>query len=126
MNSLSQVLATLPTNGEGDITAAILRQAITDVWNRAVVNAAPNGNIPVFATDNASIPATTGIISNSGVALSSLQTNLSFTVPVKNVTASRPATPAIGQLYFDTTLAPDGQPIWFNGTIWVDSTGTPV
>lgn len=26
-----------------------------------------------------------------------------------------------GRRYFDTTI---GKPIWFNGTIWVDSTGT--
>lgn len=30
-------------------------------------------------------------------------------------TASRPATPTIGQRYFDTTL---GKPVWFNGTNW--------
>lgn len=31
--------------------------------------------------------------------------------------------PEIGQNYFDTTL---GKPIWFNGTNWVDATGTTV
>ena len=29
----------------------------------------------------------------------------------------------IGKLYFDTTL---NKPIWWNGTTWVDSTGTNV
>lgn len=38
-------------------------------------------------------------------------------------TASRPATPTIGQRYFDTTL---GKPVWFNGTNWVDATGVIV
>lgn len=31
-----------------------------------------------------------------------------------------------GQAYFDTTLAADGKPIWFNGTSWVDATGAVV
>lgn len=38
-------------------------------------------------------------------------------------TAARPATPNIGQMYFDTTL---GIPVWYNSTAWVDATGTPV
>ena len=38
-------------------------------------------------------------------------------------TASRPATPVVSEQYFDTTL---GHPIWWNGTAWVDATGTTV
>jgi len=39
-------------------------------------------------------------------------------------TANRPAIDLqVGQYYFDTTL---GQPIWYNGTDWVDATGTTV
>ncbi len=58
------------------------------------------------------------------------------TIWVSGVTADRPGafggtradeTPVIGQTYFDTTLAAGaGKPIWFNGTIWVDATGTGV
>ena len=36
-------------------------------------------------------------------------------------TPSRPAAPVTGTMYFDTTL---GQPIWYDGTGWVDATGT--
>ncbi len=36
-------------------------------------------------------------------------------------TASRPATPATGTMYFDTTL---GMPVWYDGSGWVDATGT--
>jgi hypothetical protein len=39
------------------------------------------------------------------------------------VTTSRPSAPEIGQRFFDTTL---GKPIWFNGTNWIDATGTIV
>lgn len=38
-------------------------------------------------------------------------------------TAGRPATPNDGTQFFDTTL---GKPIWFDGTNWVDATGTIV
>lgn len=41
--------------------------------------------------------------------------------------ASRPSTGLfVGRLYLDTTLAADGKPIWWNGTAWVDATGTTV
>lgn len=36
---------------------------------------------------------------------------------------NRPASPALGQCYFDTTL---GKPIWFDGTNWVDALGSKV
>lgn len=45
-------------------------------------------------------------------------------------TADRPTLSAgesdIGTLYFDTTLHANGQPIWWTGTEWVDSTGASV
>lgn len=39
-------------------------------------------------------------------------------------TASRPnsSVATLGQFYFDTT---DGAPRWWNGTAWVNSSGTP-
>ena len=36
---------------------------------------------------------------------------------------NRPASPALGQCYFDTTL---GKPIWFDGANWVDALGSKV
>ena len=38
-------------------------------------------------------------------------------------TGSRPGTPLTGHEYFDTTL---GQPIWYDGTNWVDAQGVTV
>jgi hypothetical protein len=51
-----------------------------------------------------------------------------LTIPDSGITANRPIdTGAIklqlGQQYFDTTL---GLPIWWNGTDWVDASGTVV
>jgi hypothetical protein len=43
--------------------------------------------------------------------------------PDFGATASRPgAQLTVGQVFFDTTL---GFPVWWNGTTWVDATGTP-
>jgi hypothetical protein len=45
-------------------------------------------------------------------------------VPQNGATTSRPTSfLQVGQFYFDTTL---GYPIWYNGTNWVDATGTVV
>jgi hypothetical protein len=40
-----------------------------------------------------------------------------------NTTANRPASPTIGQEYFDTTLS---MPIWWNGSNWKDAAGNTV
>jgi hypothetical protein len=45
-------------------------------------------------------------------------------VPSSGPTANRPATfLVIGQTYYDTTL---GIPIWYNGTVWKNASGTTV
>ena len=49
-------------------------------------------------------------------------TDAQFVIP-SYITASRPASPTTGSHVFDTTL---GKPIWYDGTNWVDATGTTV
>jgi hypothetical protein len=45
----------------------------------------------------------------------------------KGTTAQRPILPAKAvAIYFDTTLAANGKPIFWNGAIWVDSAGAAV
>lgn len=45
----------------------------------------------------------------------------------KGTTANRPALSAQRRaLYFDTTLAPDGKPVFWTGVHWVDATGSIV
>jgi hypothetical protein len=45
-------------------------------------------------------------------------------IPASGATADRPTTDLqIGQFYFDTTL---GIPIWYNGTVWKNASGTTV
>lgn len=46
----------------------------------------------------------------------------------KNTTANRPTgvNRWQGCMYLDTTLSANGKPIWFNGSVWVDSTGASV
>jgi hypothetical protein len=53
-----------------------------------------------------------------------LQAIVTLSTPSAGDTASRPSTGLlVGQFYFDTTL---GIPIWWNGTDWIDATGTVV
>ena len=54
----------------------------------------------------------------SGNVLGRLETQ-----EASGATAARPTGLYVGQPFFDTTL---GRPIWWNGTIWVDSAGTGV
>jgi hypothetical protein len=45
-------------------------------------------------------------------------------IPASGATADRPTTSLqVGQFYFDTTL---GYPIWYNGTVWKNASGTTV
>ena len=47
---------------------------------------------------------------------------VAISTPQNGATADRPTQNLqVGQFYFDTTL---GIPIWYNGTDWVDATGT--
>ena len=42
-------------------------------------------------------------------------------VTLNGATASRPSSSVLGQIYFDTTL---GKPVWWDGSKFVDATGT--
>lgn len=43
--------------------------------------------------------------------------------PENGSSSQRPASPLIGKMFYDTTLS---KPIWFDGTVWKDATGTEV
>lgn len=48
-------------------------------------------------------------------------------VTLNGATSARPTASVIGQRYFDTSLASGrGKPVWWNGTGFVDATGTYV
>ena len=50
--------------------------------------------------------------------------NLASSIPSAGITADRPTRGLqIGQQYYDTTL---GIPIWYNGTVWKNASGTTV
>jgi hypothetical protein len=52
------------------------------------------------------------------------QFNIINSTPAYGLTADRPTLELqIGQFYFDTTL---GIPIWWNGTVWKNASGTTV
>lgn len=47
-------------------------------------------------------------------------------VTMNGITANRPTASVIGQSYFDTSIKTNGAPVWWNGTGFVDATGTYV
>jgi hypothetical protein len=50
--------------------------------------------------------------------------NIANSIPAAGATAERPlGNVLVGQIYFDTTL---GIPIWWNGTVWKNASGTTV
>ena len=49
---------------------------------------------------------------------------VAISTPENGTTANRPTQNLqVGQFYFDTTL---GYPIWYNGTVWKNASGTTV
>lgn len=70
----------------------------------------------------------TGVTMNQGAAtfFATVQ-QITFAVSRSGSTVSRPTSTApamwVGRPYFDTDL---NYPIWWDGTQWVDATGTPV
>ena len=48
---------------------------------------------------------------------------VSFFADAAGAVGSRPGAPSLGLCYFNTT---NGKPMWYNGTDWVDATGTVV
>ncbi len=101
----------------------------TNTWQDpglTVLNANPvildaNGMASIWGTDGTLYRQ---IVSNSqGVQI---WDQVIGTSPVFGGTSSRPTSPAVGQLYFDTTL---GQPIWCSSispVTWVNAAGVSV
>ena len=55
----------------------------------------------------------------------------SINIPDSGTTANRPVDVGavrvpVGFMYFDTSLGSGGKPIWYNGTVWKDASGTTV
>lgn len=64
------------------------------------------------------------VLNNSNVKKFSVNGNGQITgALLPGATAARPSSPITGQLFFDTTL---GIPIWYDGSNWVNASGTTV
>lgn len=87
----------------------------TNAWNYLYVNGIRYGASGVF------IDVQSRVLNDSGTNVVADIENRIFRIQ-SDITANRPAAVA-GQMFFDTTL---GIPIWFDGTNWVDATGTTV
>lgn len=89
----------------------------------------------VLHADRTSPPATDTISGAAGATLTvysggtlTAQTGFLGTKVIAEssggTTADRPASPVLGQMYFDTDLTPP-TPVWWDGAQWVDSAGAP-
>lgn len=111
-------------------TNTVQNQAVTKVIldNEKVVAAMGNDlNDRILNIDNEISTINTNItneITRAKAAETTLQTNIDTKVDLDfRTTTNRPTGKTVGYLYFDTTL---NKPIWYNGTVWVDSTGATV
>ena len=73
--------------------------------------------------DLAETSAKTYADDQAGIAETNAKAYADSLVNLGGPTANRPGTPESFMMYFDTDL---NKPIWYNGTDWVDSTGTIV
>ena len=125
MATLQDIKDLLPSNANGSITAAVLRQAFEEMWNASVAGNAPaDGDIAIFDA----LDQITGSDENLASLILTLN-NKQDALPtvLVDITANRPLAPIVGQLFLDTTLAAAGKPIWHKGgNVWVDATGTIV
>lgn len=96
-----------------------------------VIEAGDTSDLDITITDGSLLVLDNGTFSTSLGPDANLTANRSVSFPdisgvtllnLTGNTASRPASPATGYIYFDTTL---GLPVWWNGAAWVDATGTP-
>ena len=93
--------AFIVTGGDGKITVARPWHKMADDSKVAHLSGANNfDTVPTYGTNNKP-----------------------FAINDTGATTARPTGQAVGYQYFDTTL---NKPIWYNGTNWVDSTGTTV
>ena len=91
-------------------------------------------NILSTATFNFNVTKSIGALSinyissvANQIALWQAEVNNFISIASMGVSSARPILNLhVGQVYLDTTLNVNGKPIYYNGIVWVDSTGTIV
>ena len=118
--------------GTGNTTAgsSVVTQATN--WNSWMPGQAIYGvGIPMGTTVTSSATGVVNIsqlatATNTGVNLSGVQWTSTTSSISTGPTSARPVFPSgttVGFVYLDTTLAANGLPITWTGSVWVDSTG---
>ena len=101
-------------NGTG---LSVLVDAINNVNGKSNSNITNIGDLTTLTTVDKT--SAVNAINENNSNIQSLQSYILGS----GTTASRPTTTLIGAQYFDTDIS---KPIWFDGTNWVDATGTTV
>lgn len=106
-------------------------QALQDAGSQAhsalldAIAAAPDGDLGVFEKTDQDTVSLREVDSADDACLVSRSNLMSYVG--KGATGSRPTLSSKRRaVYFDTTLAAAGKPVFWTGTQWVDATGTVV
>jgi hypothetical protein len=140
VGSLKLIANTFTTTGSGEIY--ILRVSSSGSPQTVVINNFETvGNVYSGSNIYEVSPTANAVVVNHTARLDRAVNLADFTVVkriqrwngadrriTRGTTAQRPAPSAddLGMRYLDNTLAANGRPIFWNGTAWVDSTGTVV
>jgi len=92
--TLSNILALLPENGSGDISATDIQTAVTRLWETSVITGAVDNNVAIFTTD---IHGNTGAIIDSGYSITDLPLGTSVAATI-NGKISYPGSGSSGDL----------------------------
>jgi hypothetical protein len=92
----------------------------------AIVSAAMSGGTQTVQEEGVTQSTTVTAFNFVGLTVTASGGGATATItvaPLSGATGSRPATPATGTMYLDTTL---GLPIWYTGSVWIDAAGVSV
>jgi len=118
---IQAIIVNIPSLGLADIVLNSTNIADTPVIHNVKVR----NNVLVNVGDQVRVLANNGSLNDVFIDYNK---TMGMTVNFKKGTTSNRPTGniGIGHLYLDITLNANGKPIWWNGSLWVDSTGASV
>jgi hypothetical protein len=119
----------ISNNTEGRICVeGIVHDVDTHLWEEGdlLYVSSTRGVLTNVRPEGTSYYCAVGMVSYVSATIGEITVHGRRTERLGGTTANRTTNPRIGWPYFDTSLGANGKPIWWNGTAWVDATGTTV
>lgn len=121
LDTLEEALLNVNGSGQLEVISSDLSHRATfdlDDDNKFTLSGAVSYAVDndLFVTGSSDV-----FIAGNADGIQSQVDELKDTINLFGTTAQRPVAPPDGQMYFDSTL---GKPVWFDGTEYVDATGT--